>query len=111
MSGNSDDVSLNDSSGNVFSDLGLPNARERRAKAELSILIENLIDSRGWNQTVAAKQMGVTQSDVSNIVNGRLSGFSLERLLNCLTALGQTVEIGVGPTELSSDDQRAVVTY
>jgi predicted XRE-type DNA-binding protein len=105
------DVKVTEGSGNVFADLGLPNARERQAKARLSILIEDLIDSQGWNQTEAAKRMGVTQSDVSNIVNGRLSGFSLERLFNCLTSLGQIVEIGVVPAESENDSGRVLVTY
>jgi predicted XRE-type DNA-binding protein len=105
------DVKVTRGSGNVFADLGLPNPRERQAKARLSILIENLIDARGWSQTEAARHMGVTQSDVSNIVNGRLNGYSMERLFNCLTALGQTVEIGVMPTERENDEERVLVTY
>lgn len=89
------DASVEDSSGNVFEDLGLPHAEERLVKALLSREIARIIAERGLTQAGAADLLGATQPDISNIVRGRLSGFALERLTRYLTALGRNVEIRV----------------
>lgn len=91
-------VNVEESSGNVFEDLGLPNADERLAKALLSREIARIIDERGLTQTAAADLLGAAQPDISNIIRGRLSGFALERLTRYLNALGRDVEIRVRPT-------------
>ena len=80
-------------SGNVFADLGLPLADERQAKAELVRQIALLIEQAGWTQVEAARQLDIDQPKVSALLRGQLSGFSTERLLRFLTALGQDVEI------------------
>jgi predicted XRE-type DNA-binding protein len=82
-----------ESSGNVFADLGLPNPEERLLKAELSILIGGIIEKRGLTQAQAAELLGINQPKVSNLLRGRLSGFSVERLLRFLLALEADVEI------------------
>ena len=84
-------------SGNVFADLDLPNAQEHLAKARLAYRIECLIQEAGMTQTEAATKMGLTQPNVSDIVRGKLKGFTLDRLLQCLNALDQDVEIIVRP--------------
>lgn len=89
---------IEESSGNIFADLGLPNPEERLAKADLSIAIEREIRARGLTQKQAAELLGITQPDVSEIVRGRLSGWSIERLSRLLTRLGQDVEITVRPS-------------
>jgi len=83
------------SSGNVFADLGLQNAGELALKARLALLIKQRIEAKSLNQTSAAELMGMAQSDVSNIVRGKLGGFSLERLLEGVQALDTKVEIKV----------------
>lgn len=83
------------SSGNVFADLGLPNAEEQLAKVRLAVLIQRAIKARRLSQTVAAKILGVSQPKVSALVNYELNGFSVERLMNFLNALGHDVEIVV----------------
>lgn len=93
-----DEIEVEESSGNVFADLGLPDPEERLGKAILSRQIDKLIEARELTQRQAAELLGITQPDVSNIVRGRLSGFSLERLTRFLTLLGQDVEITVRPT-------------
>lgn len=100
------------SSGNVFADLGLPNADELLAKAELVRTIRRLIEERGLTQAQAAEMLGVTQPDVSNLHRGRLSGFSMERLYRFLKALGQDVRIMIRPTPKSRTQGtvRAVVS-
>ena len=83
------------SSGNVFADLGLPNADEQLAKVRLAMLIQRAIKARRLPQAAAADIWGVSQPKVSALVNYDLNGFSVERLMNFLNALGHDVEIVV----------------
>jgi predicted XRE-type DNA-binding protein len=85
------------SSGNVFADLGLPDADELLAKAELARTIRRLIERRELTQTEAARVLGTTQPKVSDLFRGRLDGFSMERLYRFLNALGQDVRIVIRP--------------
>jgi predicted XRE-type DNA-binding protein len=84
-------------SGNVFADLGLPDAEELKAKSELVIEIIQIIEDRDLKQAEAAEIMGIDQPKVSLLVRGKLGGFSMERLYRFLNALGQDVEIVVKP--------------
>jgi predicted XRE-type DNA-binding protein len=79
--------------GNVFADLGFPDAAERRAKLGLAYTLNGLLCGRRLSQAAAAKVLGVTQPKVSALRNYKLAGFSVERLMNLLTALDQDVEI------------------
>ena len=83
------------SSGNVFEDLELPDAPDLLVKARLVSLIAHIIESRGLTQAQAAGVLGTTQPVVSNLRRGLLSGFSIDRLLRFLNALGHDVEIRV----------------
>ena len=85
------------SSGNVFADLGLPNADELLIKAELAHQISELIEMRHLTQSDAAKILGVDQPKVSALMRGKLSGFSTDRLFRFLNALGSNVEIRITP--------------
>jgi len=80
-------------SGNVFADLGFPDAAERQAKLRLAYALNQLLDERKVSQAEAAKVLGVTQPKVSALRNYKVGGFSVERLMNLLTALDQDVEI------------------
>lgn len=84
-------------SSNVFADLGLPNPEERLLKAELASLISSLIEQKNLTQMQAAELFGIDQPKVSALTRGRLEGFSAERLLRFLNALGSDVEIVVKP--------------
>ena len=84
-----------ESSGNVFADLGLPNAPELQAKADLALEISRTIAERGLTQAQAAEVLGIDQPKVSALIRGRLTGFSMERLYRLLNALGKDVEIVV----------------
>src|SRR5882757_7562237 len=84
-------------SGNVFADIGLPNAEEHVVKAQLVYKIDGLIKARGLKQVEAARLFGVKQPDVSKMLCGDFRQFSVERLLRFLVALGQDVEIVVRP--------------
>jgi len=87
--------SITPSAGNIFQDLGLPEADDRLAKAELARQIGAIIRERSLTQTAAAKTLGVDQPKVSALLAGQLSGFSLERLARFLTLLGRDVQIVV----------------
>lgn len=82
-------------SGNVFKDLAISSPEETLAKAELTAKIAEVISHLGLTQSEAARILGVDQPKVSALLRGRLSGFSTERLLKFLTALGWDVEIVV----------------
>ena len=83
------------SSGNVFADLGLPNADEHFIKAEIVLGIAARIKSKGLSQAEAAKLIGLAQPDVSKLLRGHFTGYSFERLFGFLTALGERVKIEV----------------
>lgn len=90
-----DDVSVTRSSGNVFADLGLPDADAHLLKAHVVVAITDMIDQQGLNQTAAASRMGIAQPDLSKLLRGQFRGFSLERLLDLARALGGDIEIKV----------------
>lgn len=81
------------SSGNVFADLNLPHAEDLLAKAELAVKIIAEIERRRLTQSRAAAILGIDQPKVSALKQGRLSGFSIERLVRFLLRLGCDVEI------------------
>lgn len=83
------------SSGNVFADLGLPNPEERLAKAELARQIEQIVKKKKLTQAQVAKILEINQPKVSALLNGKLAGFSIGRLLNFLMALGKDIEIRI----------------
>ena len=82
-------------SANVFADLGVAEPEEELAKAQLASHIRGAIKRRKLTQGAAAVLVGLDQPKISALINGRLAGFSSDRLLRCLTALGQDVEIVV----------------
>lgn len=80
-------------SGNVFADLGYPDAAERQAKLRLAYALNQVIDQRKLTQAESARVLGVGQPKVSALRRYKLAGFSVERLMTLLTALDQDVEI------------------
>ena len=84
-----------ESSGNVFADLNLPHAADLLAKAELASKIIEEIQRRRLTQSQAAVLLGIDQPKISALKQGRLSGFSIERLLRLLLRLGRNIEIKV----------------
>jgi predicted XRE-type DNA-binding protein len=89
---------ITESSGNVFADLGLPNAEQELVKAQLTLQIYRIIKQRGMTQTETAKVLGVKQPHVSLLMRNRAGTFSVGRLMEFLTALGHDVEVTVRPT-------------
>ena len=90
-------IQIKESSGNIFADLGFPNAEREQLKAHLTLRIYRLIKQRGLTQAQAGKILGIKQPHVSALMRGQSGAFSVERLMDFLTALGQDVEITVRP--------------
>jgi predicted XRE-type DNA-binding protein len=88
-------IEVEEGSGNVFADIGLPNPEERLAKADLAIRIAETIRARRLTQTRAARILKIDQPKISRLLRGQLSGFSTERLMHFLTLLGRDIEIVV----------------
>jgi predicted XRE-type DNA-binding protein len=82
-------------SGNVFADLGLADADDLLAKANLALHIRRTIEARKLTQAQAAGLLGLDQPKVSSIINGRLDGFSTDRLMRFLNDLGCDVRITI----------------
>jgi predicted XRE-type DNA-binding protein len=85
------------SSGNVFKDIGIPNAEEHLIKAQLVFKIDTIMKDRGLKQVETADLFGIRQPDISKMLRGEFRQFSVERLLRFLVALDQDVEIVVKP--------------
>ena len=90
-----DEITSTPSCGNIFADLGLPNPEELLVKSNLALNINTIIEKRHLSQVEAASILGISQPKVSMIQNGKLRGFSLEKLCQFLTLLGRDVDIVV----------------
>ena len=88
-------IAVTKSTGNVFADLGVAHPGKELVKAQLVSHIRRTIARQRLTQVQAAQRLGLDQPKVSALINGRLAGFSSDRLLRCLAALGQDVEIVV----------------
>jgi len=96
-------------SGNVFADLVIARAEEALAKAELAQKIIDIVHDRRLTQVQAAKLLDVDQPKISALIRGRLSGFSIERLLRFLMLLGHDIEITVKSRPRSRSRARLLV--
>ena len=90
-------IRVKEGSGNVFADLGFPSPERERLKARLTLQIYRLIKDLGLTQAKAGAILGIRQPHVSGLMRGQSGNFSVERLMDFLTALGQDVEITVRP--------------
>ena len=93
-----DGIEVQRSSGNVFADLGLPDAGKLRIKSGLVIEIRKAMRRHGLTQQEAAKRMGITQPKVSDMMRGDFSNLSERKLMDCLNRLGYDIEIKVKPS-------------
>jgi len=89
MPKNEKDPIVTPSSGNVFADLGFADAEERKTKVRLAFAINQILERRRLPQVEAARRLGINQPKVSALANYRLEGFSVERLMHFLNALGR----------------------
>jgi len=93
-----DGLEVQRGSGNVYVDLGLPDAEKLKIKTGLVIEIRKAMRSLGLTQQDAAKRMGITQPKVSDMMRGDFTNLSERKLMDCLTRLGYDIEISVRPT-------------
>ena len=89
----SETITIEQGSGNIFTDLGYPNAEEALTKARLAQRITEVLEKKRLTQIEAAQLLGIDQPKVSKLLRGQLREFSTERLFRFLTALDQDVEI------------------
>ena len=83
------DTAVERGSGNVFADLGFPDADAHLVKAGLVSRIDDIVRDRGLTQAQAARLMGLSQPDVSRLLRGDFREYSMERLFRLLNALGR----------------------
>jgi predicted XRE-type DNA-binding protein len=95
-------------SGNIFADLGLPNAEEHQLKAAMVVQLHRVIKARKLSQIAAAKLLGIKQPDLSKILRGHYQGFSVERLMRMLTVFDQDIEITLRPHRKTGEAGRII---
>jgi predicted XRE-type DNA-binding protein len=88
---------IEQSSGNLYADLGRKKADEMHSKGILARTIYRIIKKRKLTQPRAAKLLGIPQSSLSRLLQGKIAGFSTDRLLRILNQLGQDVDIKIKP--------------
>ncbi|MEW5890170.1 MAG: helix-turn-helix transcriptional regulator [Pseudomonadota bacterium] len=94
-------IEVQRSSGNVFADLGLPDAEKLKIKTGLVVEIRKAMRTPGLTQQAAAKRMGIPQPKVSAMLRGDFSNLSERKLMECLNRLGYDIEIKVKPARES----------
>lgn len=94
-----DGVEVQRSSGNLYADLGLPDAEKLKIKTGLVIEIKKAMRKLELTQQEAARRMGITQPKVSDMMRGDFSNLSERKLMDCLTRLGYDVEISIKPAK------------
>jgi predicted XRE-type DNA-binding protein len=99
---------VEEGSGNVFADLGLPNPEQELLKAHLTLQIYRIVKARGLTQAQAGELLGIKQPHVSALMRNRAGNFSVGRLMEFLTALGQDVRIIVKPTRKAKGQMEVV---
>ena len=102
-------ITVEESGGNIFADLGFPNPEREEIKARLTLQIYRLIKHRGLTQAAAGEILGIKQPHVSGLMRGQSGTYSVERLMEFLAALGQDVEITVRPTRKKEHGHLSVV--
>jgi predicted XRE-type DNA-binding protein len=102
-------IRVQESSGNIFADLALPNPEQELLKAQLTLQIYKIIKQRGLTQAQAGEILGIKQPHVSALMRNRAGNFSVGRLIKFLTALGQDVQITVTPTRKEQGEMSVVV--
>lgn len=101
---------VEESSGNVYADLGYADSDGMLVKAQLAAKIAEIVQRRALTQTRAAEILGLTQPKVCALLKGRFRGFSEHRLMECLTRLGRDVHIAIKPAPRSRPTGRLTVS-
>jgi len=97
-------------SGNIFADLGLPDAEDMLLKSTIVIELRRLINHRKLTQSAASKLIGISQGDLSKVLRGQFRGYSAAKLMRMLTAFDQDVEITTRPHGKAGEAGRIIFT-
>ena len=98
-------------SGNVFRNLGLADAEDRKLRVQLAVRLNELIEEQRLTQAAVAKRFGILQPHVSDLKNYKLSRFSSERLVRFLTLLDRDIDIVIRPRDLSRETGHVSVLF
>lgn len=90
-------IEIEESTGNVYADLDMPDAEEMLVKSQLAMKIGEIIKARRWTQQQAAEVLGIPQPKLSKMLRGQFRGISQAKMLECLKLLGRDVRIVIGP--------------
>ena len=104
-------IKIEESTGNVYADLGMADADLMLVKAQLATKIGEIIKGRKWSQQQAAKVLGMTQPKLSKMLRGQFRGISEAKMLDCLARLGRNVQIVVGPARRATSAGRVAVVF
>jgi len=86
-------VDIKKSSGNVYADIGTPDAEEMLVKARLAAKIGEIIKHRHLTQQQASEILAMPQSKISNMLRGNFRGISEAKMIECLNSLGRDIKI------------------
>lgn len=103
-----DYIDVEASSGNVYADIGLPNAEEMLVKAQLAQKIGEIMKSRRLTQVAAAELFGMIQPKLSGLLRGQFRGISEAKMLDCLSRLGRDVQIVVAKSKQTTGTIKVV---
>ena len=101
-------IEFEESSGNIFADIGLDNAEELLIRAQLGHSVRMILDKRGLKQREIGNLLEIKQPEVSKLMNGRYTLFSQERLIGFLNNLDQRVTIKIAPRRKGERMQEVV---
>jgi len=104
-------LEIEKSSGNVYADLGLPDAEEMIVKARLAAKISEIIKHRHLTQEQAAEILAMPQSKISNMLRGNFRGISESKMIECLNLLGRDIQIVVKKAPRTHDTGRTSVVF
>ncbi len=96
---NNEQITVTSGCGNVYEDLGLPDAESMLLKAQLASTIKRILDEKDLTQTRAAEILGISQPKLSGLLRGQFRSISEAKMLECITRLGRDVQIFINPVE------------
>ena len=104
----SDDITVEESCGNIFEDLGLPDPEWRLARADLARMLREIIRERELTKKQTITLLGLTSSELDDLARGRHEEFGIDRLMRLMLALGMDIHIQVAPRP--ADKARAEIS-
>lgn len=104
-------IEIEESTGNVYEDLGYADANEMRVKAQLAAKIGEIIKARHLTQVQASEILGLSQPKLSEMLRGKFRGISEAKMMECLSRLGRDVQIIVKSAPRSRREGRIEVVF